>query len=261
MIIGRWRVETEFNRIRCGGHVAVLEPKVMKLLIYFAAHQGEVIPRETLIHEVWGNVNVVPGVVGRAIYQLRKALESDGASFAELQTIPKRGYCLVESAGSGCFTQDNGSFRQRSWANISVGVIAAGILTLTIMPINQVKGPPISAGISLALPSFGSSRLTLFGQSSALAEMIRPVKSATAAHSFERSVDLSLLERKPLGAPPERPAATERPGRINGVDPSPWSAREPWPTNSAGLALPAPPAPRAPPAPSIRPRTGPPAAG
>src|SRR4051812_16900690 len=93
-VLGRWTVEPSFNRLTRDECTVPLEPKVMQLLLCLARRPGVVVPRRHILEEVWGNVHVVDGVLARAVYQLRKALQADGQPFPELKTVRKTGYCL-----------------------------------------------------------------------------------------------------------------------------------------------------------------------
>lgn len=93
--LGAWTVEPLFNRLAKGDRIVALEPKVMRLLVCLMRRPGEVTTRETLLAEVWSGLNVVDGVMARAVYQLRRRLaECDGCG-ADVQTVRQVGYRLV----------------------------------------------------------------------------------------------------------------------------------------------------------------------
>lgn len=71
-----------------------LRPQVGRLLAAFLARPGEVIDRDTLCREVWGEDAVVDFEAGLAalLRELRKALTEVGADPAWVETIPRRGY-------------------------------------------------------------------------------------------------------------------------------------------------------------------------
>ena len=77
--LGGWTVEPLSNHLRKGVRTVALEPKVMRLLVCLMRRPDEVTTREALLAEVWGGLNVVDGVMARAVYQLRRRLaECDG---------------------------------------------------------------------------------------------------------------------------------------------------------------------------------------
>jgi DNA-binding winged helix-turn-helix (wHTH) protein/thioredoxin-like negative regulator of GroEL len=75
-----------------------VDPKVMRVLCVLAAHAGELVSRDQLLHEVWERVAVTDDAVSRCIYQLRRHLvraSGDPTAKRLIETLPKRGYRLV----------------------------------------------------------------------------------------------------------------------------------------------------------------------
>lgn len=89
------RVEPSLNRISTTQGSETLEPKVMEVLVCLIQRAGQVVPRQDLIGEVWGDVYTSPDVVPRAISILRKAFEDDAADPRVIETVRKRGYRLI----------------------------------------------------------------------------------------------------------------------------------------------------------------------
>ena len=52
--IGDWKVSPTEGLLLRGDDVVHIEPKAMELLVYLAAHQGEVVAREDIEKDVWG---------------------------------------------------------------------------------------------------------------------------------------------------------------------------------------------------------------
>jgi DNA-binding winged helix-turn-helix (wHTH) protein/Tfp pilus assembly protein PilF len=75
-----------------GGGVIRLEPKACDLLLYFAAHPGEVLSREQLIANVWNGKFVTDDAVMVAVYALRQAFDDDSKKPRFIETIRGRGY-------------------------------------------------------------------------------------------------------------------------------------------------------------------------
>lgn len=99
-VLAGWTVRPALNRLQ---HNEVgerhLEPRLMKLLCYLAANQGEVLSRDELVAELWPQVIVNENSLTRAISELRKHLETPSGQARKLiQTVPKRGYLLSEPA-------------------------------------------------------------------------------------------------------------------------------------------------------------------
>jgi DNA-binding winged helix-turn-helix (wHTH) protein len=93
--IGECLIEPLQNRIIRGAAEVRVEPRVMDVLMCLAEHAGEVVSRETLNRQVWGNVVVTDQAVTNCISELRQHLRDDRASHRVIETIPKRGYQLT----------------------------------------------------------------------------------------------------------------------------------------------------------------------
>jgi eukaryotic-like serine/threonine-protein kinase len=95
--LGPWTVQPSLNSIsRNGGHLR-LEPKAMEVLVCLAQSGGEVVSKEKLIGEVWAETFVGDDALIRCVSALRRALEDDPKSPRVIETIPKRGYRLLET--------------------------------------------------------------------------------------------------------------------------------------------------------------------
>jgi len=93
--IGECLIEPRQNRIVRGEVEVRLEPRVMDVLVCLAERAGEVVSRETLNEQVWGNVVVTDQAVTNCISELRQHLGDDRAANRVIETIPKRGYRLA----------------------------------------------------------------------------------------------------------------------------------------------------------------------
>ena len=97
LTIGDWEVQPPSNCIRRGDEVVRLEPKVMQVLVYLAAHPGEVVTRQALEDSVWAGTVVGYDALTNAIIKLRKALGDDSRKPHVIETISKTGYRLIAS--------------------------------------------------------------------------------------------------------------------------------------------------------------------
>lgn len=104
--LGPWKIEPlSGSVVGPGGETSHLEPKVAAVLVCLAENSSQVVTRERLLDAVW------PGSVGsdeqltRAIGELRRALHDDPSQPKYIETVPKRGYRLLQSVrpieGSG----------------------------------------------------------------------------------------------------------------------------------------------------------------
>ncbi|MFL6258360.1 MAG: winged helix-turn-helix domain-containing tetratricopeptide repeat protein [Thermoanaerobaculia bacterium] len=98
--IGEWSVHQSEGTLRTNGRSVRLEPRVMDVLIYLAAHSERVVPKEELMAAVWSGAFVEEGALAQAVHTLRKVLGDDARQPRFIQTIPKRGYRLVQPVTS-----------------------------------------------------------------------------------------------------------------------------------------------------------------
>ncbi len=94
--LGAWLVKPQLNQLhhRQSDLTRHLEPRLAKLLCYLAAHESQVIDRETLVSVLWPRVIVNENSLTRAVSELRKQLNTKDRRLMYIETIPKRGYRL-----------------------------------------------------------------------------------------------------------------------------------------------------------------------
>lgn len=94
--IGEFAVEPSRNLIKYGDNQFSIEPRIMDVLCALAERQGEVIARTDLIERLWDVKFGGDESLSRAISQLRKTFRAAGCADEYIETIPKRGYRLVQ---------------------------------------------------------------------------------------------------------------------------------------------------------------------
>lgn len=77
------------------GQPQPLEPKAFAVLLALLRRPGELLGRDELLDQVWGHRHVTPGVLTRAIAQLRGALDDDSQNPRYIQTRHALGYCFI----------------------------------------------------------------------------------------------------------------------------------------------------------------------
>jgi len=93
--IGAFDVEPLTGRITGPDGTKHLQPKVMDVLVFLAANAGELVERDTLLEQIWRRVTSEE-VLTRCISELRRAFGDERGTPAYIQTVPKRGYRLLE---------------------------------------------------------------------------------------------------------------------------------------------------------------------
>ena len=95
--LGAWLVQPSLDRLSLDGRTVQVRAKVMDLLVYLAGVPGMVVSKDTLLNEVWRSEAISESALTRTITELRSALGDDAAQPRFLETIPKRGYRLIEA--------------------------------------------------------------------------------------------------------------------------------------------------------------------
>jgi adenylate cyclase len=93
--VGEWLVEPNLNRISQPAKSVSIEPRIIEVLVFLAAHPGEVLSKEVLIGAVWPGTFVSDDVLTYSISELRKALGDDAKNPRYIQTIARKGYRLI----------------------------------------------------------------------------------------------------------------------------------------------------------------------
>lgn len=88
-------VDASAHALSRDGQPVPVEPKAFAVLLVLLRHAGELVRHGELLDEVWGHRHVTPGVLTRAIAQLRQALGDDPHDPCWIQTRHGLGYCFV----------------------------------------------------------------------------------------------------------------------------------------------------------------------
>ena len=71
------------------------EPRLMRLLAFLQSHEGRVVERNEIVRQVWGEVIVSDESLSKAVFDLRKFLDSTFMDAPRIVTIRSVGYQLV----------------------------------------------------------------------------------------------------------------------------------------------------------------------
>ena len=98
--LGRYRfdaieVDAAAHTLLREGQAQALEPKAFAVLLALLGRPGELLGRDELLDQVWGHRHVTPGVLTRAIAQLRAALDDDPQHPRYIQTHHALGYRFI----------------------------------------------------------------------------------------------------------------------------------------------------------------------
>ena len=92
-------VEVDFKayEVRKGGQPVELTAKEFALLRLFIERKGEVLRRDVILNEVWGDVSdVFPRTVDTHIWSLREKIEKDPSNPKHILTVHRIGYKFAE---------------------------------------------------------------------------------------------------------------------------------------------------------------------
>ncbi|MFN9924938.1 MAG: transcriptional regulator, partial [Cyanobacteriota bacterium] len=91
-----WRVGpytlTPDGLLRLGGGLIRLSPLQRRLLLCFVRHAGQLLDKDTLMHEVWGHTNVSDVSMARAVHGLRQVLDQGPLGGRAISTSYGAGY-------------------------------------------------------------------------------------------------------------------------------------------------------------------------
>jgi DNA-binding winged helix-turn-helix (wHTH) protein/tetratricopeptide (TPR) repeat protein len=91
-----WRVGpytlTPEGLLRLGGGLIRLSPLQRRLLLCFVRHAGQLLDKDTLMHEVWGHTNVSDVSMARAVHGLRQVLDQGPLGARAISTSYGAGY-------------------------------------------------------------------------------------------------------------------------------------------------------------------------
>jgi DNA-binding NarL/FixJ family response regulator/DNA-binding winged helix-turn-helix (wHTH) protein len=93
--IGAHRIEPLSGEIAGPAGKRHVQPKVMDVLLCLVEHAGKLVERDAIIDQVWGRATSEEALT-RCISELRAALDDDRGTARLIQTVPKRGYRLLE---------------------------------------------------------------------------------------------------------------------------------------------------------------------
>lgn len=138
--VGGWLVEPELVSISKNGTVCKLEFRSMEILLCLVANAGEVVSKQKLHDEVWGEVHVTSNSLTRGISKLRKAFDDDPLNPKYIDTISKSGYRLVAPVVFDVDTSDQIQGPQAKWAAVNRRWLWALVAILAISGLGLMGG-------------------------------------------------------------------------------------------------------------------------
>jgi serine/threonine-protein kinase len=99
--VADWRVRPALGQLERDGAAASIEARSLQVLSCLARHAPNVVSKQRLIREVWGEAFVSEEVLSHAIWELRKVFGDEARNPRYIQTIAKKGYRLLADVSLG----------------------------------------------------------------------------------------------------------------------------------------------------------------
>ena len=125
---GPFVVDSSAHTLTRDGEPQALEPKAFAVLLHLLRHAGELVRHDELLDAVWGHRHVTPGVLTRAVAQLRHVLEDDSHRPLYIQTQHGLGYRFIGELEPGAAEPVVASAAPGAASVMPVPVDAAGDL-------------------------------------------------------------------------------------------------------------------------------------
>jgi TolB-like protein/DNA-binding winged helix-turn-helix (wHTH) protein/Tfp pilus assembly protein PilF len=152
---GPFSLDAESGELRRDGEVVPLAPQPFRLLLALASRPGELVTREELRQQVWGDGTFVDFERGLnfCILQARTALGDDAKQPAYIETLPRRGYRFVAAIHPAI--HDLAPVVQpRRFRRMSMFVAAAALLVFAAVAALQRAEPLPSTKTMIAVLPF-----------------------------------------------------------------------------------------------------------
>ncbi len=123
--IGGWLVQPRRRRLSTADRAITVKPRSMAVLVALAHADGEVLTKQALMAQIWGDAEVTEDVLTQSIVELRRALGDDARNPSYIETVPRVGFRLMQAA------ERPRSSRLRHWA-AGAAAVAAFVLTFAV---------------------------------------------------------------------------------------------------------------------------------
>jgi len=150
--VGEWQFMPATGELLRGSEARRLEPRAAKMLQLLCEARGAIVTQETLIAEIWNGRTLSDNSVAVVIAQLRRALDDDAREPRLIETMPKRGYRLmnVEAAPEQ-------SAKKRPVVLLA-GLALLALLLLAVFTIPRTRSPHPAVSVSDVINQTGDAR-------------------------------------------------------------------------------------------------------
>ncbi len=141
--LGPWTVSPARRRLERADESVQLTPRGMAVLERLAAAGGDVVTRDELHESVWRGGAVTDDALTQCIVELRKALGDSAREPRFIETIPKRGFRLIETVNATEPRAPRPSSRPQT-IYFAFGVMLVLVAALIVLSFDN-EAPPIAA--------------------------------------------------------------------------------------------------------------------
>lgn len=141
-----WQVQPALNRLVRDGRELRLEPRVMQVLACLLEAKGQPVTRDTLMQQVWGHEFVTEDALNRTVSKLRKCIADEMECDAQIETIPKTGYRLLQPEGTTVPVAPSPARRlsYRGWLMTLVVISMASLIVSLVRGRHQDPGSVVT---------------------------------------------------------------------------------------------------------------------
>jgi TolB-like protein/DNA-binding winged helix-turn-helix (wHTH) protein/Tfp pilus assembly protein PilF len=158
--IGDLQVRPSLRRVVREGREEAVQPRVMQVLVALVRAKGSVVSREELIESCWDGVVVGDDSITHSIAKVRQLADRAGQPAFEIETIPRVGYRLTQSAipAPAVPPLDPMPAHPRRWLNarlVGVGMaalplVAIAFLSFQFLPTAKIPATALQPGVRTA---------------------------------------------------------------------------------------------------------------
>ena len=135
---GQFRLDPVQQVLWLNGQLVPVGPKVVHTLAILVAKEGEVVSKDELIRQVWGDTVVEDNSVARNISMLRKLLRDTAGNDFVIETSPKRGYRFHIASPAGPATHTGHSSVRADLSPIETPGHAGTLVGQWVLPLVAV---------------------------------------------------------------------------------------------------------------------------
>jgi eukaryotic-like serine/threonine-protein kinase len=160
---GVFELDPDTQQLRRAGVLLRIQPQPFKVLALLASRPKELVSREELRHELWGDETFVDFERGLnyCIRQIRAVLGDEAQIPRYIETLPRRGYRFIFplEADTAQKAKPNVApgkppFLQRSWTLVAAAALLALLIGATVYVVSFHSSPRLSQRDTVVLADF-----------------------------------------------------------------------------------------------------------